>query len=171
MSLVNGVVVGLVTNVDDPKKLGRIRVTFPWLDATHETEWIRIATLMAGPGRGSFFLPEVNDEVLLAFEHGDARFPYVVGFLWNGQDKPPTDHVRDRMLKSKNGHMIRFLDSTPTGGNKGGIIIEDAHKNRITLSNAQITVKSTGTLILEGANIVIRINGVNRAVAHNSNVI
>ena len=75
------------------------------------------------------------------------------------------------MFKSKNGHTIRFLDSTPAGGDKGAIVIEDAHKNRITLSNAQITIRSTGTLVLEGANIVLRVNGVYRAVAHNGNVI
>jgi uncharacterized protein involved in type VI secretion and phage assembly len=171
MSQVNGVVVGLVTNVNDPEKLGRIRVAFPWLDASYESEWIRIATMMAGSGRGSFFMPEVNDEVLLAFEHGDSRFPYVIGFLWNGKDKPPTEHVRDRMLKSKNGHTIRFLDSTPVKGDQGGIIIEDAHRNRITMTNAQITIRSTGALVLEGASVVVRVNGVFRVVAPNGNAI
>jgi len=171
MSLVNGVVIGLVTNVNDPEKLGRIKVAFPWLDASFESDWIRIARLMAGNGRGSFFMPEVDDEALLAFEHGDVRFPYVIGFLWNGEDKPPADHVRDRVLKSKNGHMIRFLDSTPAGGDKGGIVIEDAHKNRITLSNAKITIQSTGTLMLEGHNVVLKVNGVDRVVAPNGNII
>jgi len=171
MSTVNGVVVGLVTSVADPEQLGRIKVSFPWLDASYESDWIRIATMMAGNGRGSFFLPEVDDECLLAFEHGDSRFPYVIGFLWNGKDKPPTQHVRDRMLKSKNGHMIRFLDSTPTRGDNGGVIIEDAHHNRITLSNAQITIRSTGALVLEGASVILRIGGVDRVVAGNGNPI
>jgi uncharacterized protein involved in type VI secretion and phage assembly len=171
MSQVNGVAIGLVTNVNDPEKLGRIKVNLPWLDESYESDWIRIATFMAGDGRGSFFMPEVNDEVLVAFEHGDARFPIVIGFLWNGRDRPPADHVRDRVFKSKNGHSIRFLDSTPAGGDKGGIVIEDAHRNRITLSNAQITIRSTGTLVLEGANVVFRVNGVFRPLAHNANAI
>lgn len=171
MSLVNGVIVGLVTNVNDPKKQGRIKVHFPWLEASHETDWIRIGTMMAGNGRGSFFMPEVNDECLLAFEQGDARFPFVIGFLWNGKDKPPAQHVRDRTIKSKNGHMIRFLDSTPNGGDQGGIVIEDAHKNRITLSNGQVSIKSTGVVTIEGATIVLKVGGVRRVVTPNANPI
>jgi len=70
--------------------MGRVKVKFPWLSDEHESWWARIATPMAGGGRGAYFLPEVNDEVLCAFEHGDVRFPYVVGALWNGKDAPPT---------------------------------------------------------------------------------
>jgi uncharacterized protein involved in type VI secretion and phage assembly len=165
MSQVNGVVIGLVTSVDDPEKQGRIKAHFPWLDEGHETDWIRIATLMAGNDRGSFFMPEVGDEVLVAFEHGDARFPYVIGFLWNGQDAPPGAHVRDRIFKSKNGHQIRFLDSTPGSGDQGGIVLEDAHQNRITLTNGQIKVQALGVLVLEGASVVINVGGVPRVVA------
>jgi phage baseplate assembly protein V len=173
MSVINGVVVGLVTRVDDPRKLGRIKVHFPWLDEKHETDWVRIATMMAGGDRGSFFMPEVNDEVLVAFEHGDARFPFVVGFLWNGQDKPPAKDVRDRILKSKNGHQIRFLDSTPSGGSKGALVIEDAHGNRITMSNAKIMIKSTATLQLDAPSVVIqgkvKGKGYKRVIAPNNN--
>src|SRR5262245_4717454 len=104
MGLINGVVTGLVTSVNDPKHQGRVKVHFPWLGEEHETDWTRIATLMAGPDRGAFFMPEVDDEVLLAFEHGDVRFPYVVGFLWNGKDRTPSTAVRERMIRSKNGH-------------------------------------------------------------------
>jgi uncharacterized protein involved in type VI secretion and phage assembly len=89
MSTINGVVIGVVTNVADPQGQIRVRVHFPWMDDAQETDWIRIATMMAGGGRGSMFMPEVQDEVLVGFEHGDTRFPYVVGFLWNGQDAPP----------------------------------------------------------------------------------
>ena len=169
MSVAQGVVVALVTNVSDPEKLGRVKVNFPWLDEKHESDWIRIATLMAGKDRGSFFMPEVNDEALVAFEHGDARFPVVIGFLWNGVDKPPATDVRDRLLKSKNGHQIRFLDSTPAGGDQGGIVIQDAMGNRITLSNGQIKVQSVGVLVLEGATVIIKVAGVSRVVAPTPN--
>jgi uncharacterized protein involved in type VI secretion and phage assembly len=169
MSTVNGVVVGLVSDVNDPEKLGRIKVHFPWLDEHHESDWIRIATMMAGNDRGSLFLPEVNDEVLVAFEHGDARFPIAVGFLWNGVDKPPSHHVRDRLLKSKNGHQIRFLDSTPSSGDQGGIVIEDANGNRITMSNGQIKVQSAAVLVLEGATVIVKVAGVSRIVAPTPN--
>jgi uncharacterized protein involved in type VI secretion and phage assembly len=171
MSAINGVVVGLVTNVSDPEKLGRIKVHFPWLDENHESDWIRIATLMAGNDRGSFFMPEVSDEVLVAFEHGDTRFPVVIGFLWNGKDKPPAKHVRDRILKSKNGHTIRFLDSTPARGDMGALVIEDGHKNRITLSNGQVRIQSRGRLVIDGASIVLMVGGVPRVVAQNRNPI
>jgi uncharacterized protein involved in type VI secretion and phage assembly len=167
VSKLNGVVIGLVTNVSDPSQQNRIKVHFPWLDDNHESDWIRIATMMAGNGRGSMFLPEVNDEVLVAFEHGDVRFPYVVGFLWNGQDSPPGQHVRDRKIVSKNGHQIRFLDSTPSGGDMGALVIEDAHGNRITMSNGQIHIKSTCVLALEGKSLTL--NG--RLVAPNNNPI
>jgi uncharacterized protein involved in type VI secretion and phage assembly len=167
MSSVNGMVIGLVTNVADPLQQNRIKVHFPWLDDAQETDWIRIATMMAGGGRGSMFMPEVNDEVLVAFEHGDTRFPYVMGFLWNGQDAPPGQDVRDRKIVSKNGHQIRFLDSTPSGGSLGALIIEDAHGNRITMSNGQIHIKSTCVLALDAPTITL--NG--RLVAPNANPI
>lgn len=167
MSKINGMVIGLVTNVSDPLQLNRVKLHFPWQDDGHETDWVRIATMMAGGGRGSMFMPEVNDEVLVAFEHGDPRFPYVIGFLWNGQDLPPGQDVRDRKIVSKNGHQIRFLDSTPTAGSLGALVIEDAHGNTITMSNGQIHVKSTSVLALEGATITL--NG--RVVAPNGNPI
>jgi uncharacterized protein involved in type VI secretion and phage assembly len=122
---------------------------------------------MAGNGRGSFFMPEVNDEVLVAFEHGESRFPHVVGFMWNGQDKTPGEHVRDRKIVSKNGHMIRFLDSEPSGGSLGALVIEDAHGNRITMSNGKITIKAKAMLQLEAP--MVRIN--QRVVAPNPNPI
>jgi len=171
MSHINGVVIGLVTNVNDPDHQGRIKANYPWLGPNHETDWLRIATVMAGKGRGSFFMPEVNDEVLVAFEHGDARFGHVVGFLWNGQDQPPAQDVRERKIQSKNGHAIRFLDSTPAGGNLGALVIEDAHGNRITMSNAKITIKSVGVLQLEGATIVLKASGTRRVVSPSMNPI
>jgi uncharacterized protein involved in type VI secretion and phage assembly len=167
VSAVNGMVIGLVTNVADPLQQNRVKVHFPWLDDGQETDWIRIATMMAGGGRGSMFMPEVNDEVLVAFEHGDTRFPYVIGFLWNGQDAPPGQDVRDRKIVSKNGHQVRFLDATPGGGSLGALVIEDAHGNRITMSNGQIHVKSTCVLSLEGPTLLL--NG--RLVAPNANPI
>lgn len=167
MSAINGVVVGLVTNVDDPSGEGRIKVHFPWLAPDHESDWVRIATLMAGNGRGSFFIPEVDDEAIVAFEHGDPRFPYVIGFLWNGKDAPPAEHVRERKLESRNGHAIRFFDITPNGGSLGALVIEDGHGNRITLSNGQIHIKSTCVLALDAPTITI--NG--RVVAPTPNPI
>jgi uncharacterized protein involved in type VI secretion and phage assembly len=169
MALVNGVVSGLVTAVDGE---GRVKVHCEGIDDSHETDWIRIATMMGGNDRGSFFMPEVNDEVLLSFENGHPRIPIVVGFFWNGKDKPPGQDFRDRILKSKNGHSIRFLDSTVVNGDKGALVIEDAHGNRVTMSNGKVTVYSKGHLELRSeGNVIVSGPGWTRVVTPNSNPI
>jgi phage baseplate assembly protein V len=154
MSLIQGVVVGLVTAVDEQIP-GQVKVHFTAFEESHETDWIRIATTMAGGNRGTFFMPEVNDEVLVAFERGDVRFPFVVGFLWNGQDKPPADHVRLRRIQSANGHTISFIDATEDHGSKGALVIEDAHGNRITMSNSKMTITCQGVLEISGLSVSI----------------
>lgn len=114
---VSGVVVALVTNLKDPLNLGRVKVKYAWLGEI-ESDWIRIASLMAGPERGLLFLPEVNDEVLVAFEHGDVQSPIIVGMLWNGKDKPPITNataapngkVDQRIFKTRQGHTVLFDD-------------------------------------------------------------
>jgi uncharacterized protein involved in type VI secretion and phage assembly len=116
---VYGVVVGVVTNNQDPEKMGRVKMKFPWLNDTDESNWARVATMMAGKDRGTWFLPEVGDEVLVAFEHGDVQFPYVVGSLWNGVDTPPRDNADgandERVIKSRLGHELIFNDKDGSG--------------------------------------------------------
>ncbi len=85
----NGLIIGLVTNMKDPEQMGRVRLKFPSLGDTIESDWARIAQPAAGAGSGLAFRPMINDEVVVAFEHGDTRRPIVVGFLYNGRDKPP----------------------------------------------------------------------------------
>ena len=98
---------------------GQVKVKFPWL-ASDESAWARLAAPMAGAGRGFYFLPEMNDEVLVAFEQGDINRPYVIGCLWNGRDAPPEPasnvvgahgKVNQRILKSRLGHTITIDDS------------------------------------------------------------
>jgi phage baseplate assembly protein V len=149
---INGVAIGLVKDRDGQ---GRVRLGFPWLDDTLLSDWVPVAAPMAGGGRGLFFMPEVGDEVLVAFEHGRFEHPVVVGFMWNGVDRPPTDEPRERMICSKNGHKIRFLDSTPTGGNQGGIVIEDAHGNTISLSNGQIAINAVAVVQINAPTILL----------------
>ncbi len=90
-SRVFGVVTAVVTNNKDPEKKGRCKVKMAWLSdkKDDESDWIRISTLMAGKERGSWFLPELEDEVLIAFEHGDIHKPYIIGALWQKVDMPP----------------------------------------------------------------------------------
>ena len=81
-------VVALVTNNDDPDRMGRVKLKFPWLSDSYESDWATHDAGGAGPDSGACFLPEVNDEVLVAFEFGDVGKPVVVGGLHNGKDKP-----------------------------------------------------------------------------------
>ena len=109
-----GVEVGIVTNVKDDQKLGRVKVCFPRLPGKPESDWVRVVQPAAGAGRGFYWIPEVNDEVLVAFERGEAHRPYVVGALWNGKDKPMKDAYTDenttRMIQTKSGHQIILDD-------------------------------------------------------------
>jgi uncharacterized protein involved in type VI secretion and phage assembly len=147
-----GVVVGLVRARDGK---GRVRLHFPWLDDALLSDWIPVAAPMAGGGRGMFFMPEIGDEVLCAFQHGRFEHPVVVGFLWNGVDRPPSDEPRERMICTKNGHRIRFLDSTPAGGDMGGIVIEDAHGNSVSLSNGQVSVNAVAMVQIKAPTVLI----------------
>jgi len=168
-----GAVVGVVTQNQDPDGLGRVKVRFPWLSAEEESGWARVATLMAGAGRGSWFLPEVDDEVLLLFEHGDPRFPLVVGALWNGVDKAPRDNGdgknNERVITSRSGHELIFDDTagkekveihTQAGhtvilddaSGKERILIEDkAGSNKVTVDSVkgEIAIESQTKLKLK----------------------
>jgi uncharacterized protein involved in type VI secretion and phage assembly len=112
MSLIYGVVTGTVDDVDDPAGEGRIRVRFAWLPGGNQSYWAPVATLMAGDSRGSWVMPEVGDEALVAFGQGDVRHPYILGFLWNGRNLPPDDEntVSIRRLKTVSGHVLEFDD-------------------------------------------------------------
>ncbi len=141
---ITGVVVGVVTNNQDPDGMGRVKVKFPWLSDTDESYWARIAMPMAGKQRGLYFLPEVDDEVLVAFEHGDVRFPYVLGALWNGQDTPPAknDDGKNnvRLIKSRSGHVIRLSDED---GKEKIEIIDKSEKNSLVFDTASNTITIT----------------------------
>ncbi|CAB3778764.1 hypothetical protein LMG28614_00721 [Paraburkholderia ultramafica] len=152
-----GVYEGVVSDVNDPGHEGRIKIKMPWFDREMETDWCRLRQFFAGNGHGAFFVPEVGNEVLLAFIQGDMRQPIILGGLYNGVDKPPSEDPRERMICSKNGHKIRFIDSTPSNGDLGALIIEDAHGNRVTLSNGKIALHATALLEVVGA--IVTING------------
>ncbi len=115
----HGVYPAVVTDNSDPDDTFRVKVKFPWLDDNFESAWARIVAPDAGPDRGFYFLPEIDDEVLVAFEHGDITLPYILGRLWNGQDAAPKPNskvisgglVNERIIKSRSGHTI-LLDDT-----------------------------------------------------------
>jgi len=163
-----GVTTAIVTNNNDPDKLGRVKVSYPWLSDKNETTWARIATSMAGNEYGCYFLPEVDDEVLVAFDNGDIRHPYIIGALWNGKDAPPVtnDDGKNnlRMIKSRSGHIVKLNDEDgketveiidKTGKNS---VIIDTAKNTLTITtDKDISVlASQGTITLDAKNIEIK---------------
>ncbi len=117
-SRIFGVAMGIVTDNADPKTQGRVKVKFPWLSDDYASTWARVAYPGAGDQRGIVAIPEVNDEVLVAFEHGDPEFPYVLGGMFNGKDKvPPGATVEDgvvtrRVIRTKAGHAITLIDKS-----------------------------------------------------------
>jgi len=172
-----GVVVGMVTNNKDPKGLGRVKVKFPWLTESFESNWARVAAPMAGAERGFFFLPEVDDEVLVVFEQGMVHRPYVLGALWNGVDKPPTTNPDGknnlRVIASRSGSVIEFTDDEDSGvmitvadkARKNTIII-NAKEGTVTItSEADTMIKAKGNITLESANGDLTLNCNNFKVA------
>ena len=134
---IDGVMVGIVTNNNDPDGLGRVRVRLPVRESNDESYWARVATLMAGKERGSFFLPEVGDEVLVAFDHGNVEHPYIIGGLWNGKDTPPETNSDGknniRKIRSRSGHEILFNDDAETQQEK--VVIQTKAGHVITLDD------------------------------------
>lgn len=111
-----GVAIAIVTGNVDPEKQGRVKVRFPWYDDRTESGWCRVAYPNAGPGHGLMAVPEVESEVLVAFEHGDMRRPYVLGALYNGVDAPPTDRQKDdvkdeKLFQTRAGNRLLLRDT------------------------------------------------------------
>ena len=141
-----GVAVATVVDNLDATSGGRVQVELPWLPEL--MPWARVASFSAGDSRGAFFMPQVGDEVLVAFQHGDVREPFVIGSLWNGTDKPPAtapnDAVSKRIIKTPAGHEIVLDDNaqsiTITSASKQVVKIETS-KIEVSAGNGAATVK------------------------------
>jgi uncharacterized protein involved in type VI secretion and phage assembly len=155
MGKMNGVVTGQVVSVSDPDGQGRVQVRFPYLGGQNDSYWAPVATLMSGGGRGSWFMPEVGDEVLVAFNQDDPAHPHILGYLWNGQDQPPETDPHMRVLRSVNGHEIRLYDPAPSQGDQGFVRIKDAQGNTIELANARISITSVAVVEINAPQVVI----------------
>ncbi len=167
-----------VTDIKDPDSQGRVKVKLPWSPDTGDgvyDVWARLAVLMAGGNRGSWFVPDVGDEVLVVFEAGDARRPYVIGALWNGSDAPPEqmDGAGDnnkKVIRSRNGVKVTLDDQTgqekliceTPGGQKltlkdgpGNVIIEDSNGNSIKLEPSGITITAAAQVKVQCATMEV----------------
>lgn len=173
-----GVYPAIVVAINDPNGEGRVKIKLPWSPdsggETYET-WARLATLMGGGNRGTWFIPDIDDEVLVAFAGGDPRHPFVVGSLWNGQDAPPeqmdggeANHIKK--IRSRNGVQITLDDSdgqekmiieTP-GGQKitlqdGPGVIEavDSNGNSIKMESSGITINASAKVTVNASQVAI----------------
>lgn len=155
-----GVVIGQVSDVQDPNQSGRVRVTFPWLSDDYVSDWARTVQPGAGKDRGWTVLPEVGDEVLVSFEQGDFGRPYVIGGLFNGVDTPPSGPVElidsgsgavdRRSMVSRKGHRIDLLDSDRSEGIRMATA-DDKFLIFIDSSQTKITVHADGKIAIEGS--------------------
>jgi phage baseplate assembly protein V len=173
-------VVGVVSQLHD-KKPGQVKVKFPHLGMCEST-WCAVAMPMGGPGRGTVFLPEPGDHVVVAFEHGDVNHAYVLGAIWSDSQAPPQLDGKAaqnnlRLIRSRSGHQIR-LDDTP-GGEKIEIVDKDGARKlvidtagkkiqvvcdsgnvEVTVASGDVTVKAAGGAItLEGKTVSVKSSG------------
>lgn len=147
----SGVVPAIVTNTDDPKQWGRIKVKYPWMSEEEESDWVRVTSPGAGPVAGFCAIPAVQDEVLIAFIHGHFDQPVVIGGLWNGQAAPPkavTDAPKGEKAKvrswtSRTGHRITVYDNAK---NKVEIVTANGHQFELDDAGKKILIKSSGGL-------------------------
>ncbi len=175
-----GVTIGIVTNNKDEAGLGRVKVKFPWFSQNEESYWARVLTPMAGKDRGIYFLPEVEDEVLVAFDQGNMSVPYILGALWNGKDQPPSKNDdgknNHRMIKSRSGHQIIFDDTKDaeqiiiqdkTGKNK--IIIDSKDNNMNIEIENEVTITAKGKIFLKSSDNDVAIECKNLSIKTQEN--
>ncbi|MBE2222492.1 MAG: hypothetical protein IAF02_13175 [Anaerolineae bacterium] len=139
----DGVMVGRVINNLDPMALGRVQVQLPSIDSLDLSPWARVAVLMAGPTYGTYFIPDIGTEVLVAFEHGDPSAPYVIGGLWNAMSPPPLPSPipQIRLIRTPLGNQIMFTEAPPT------ITIMTPQGQTILMSPAGIQITTGANLI------------------------
>jgi uncharacterized protein involved in type VI secretion and phage assembly len=143
----------VVENTGDDE--GRVKVKFPWFDGSTVTDWCRVSQLYAGNGYGSVFVPEKDDEVLVAFIHGDMRFPIVLGGLYNGVDKPPAarkDGVDQKIIRTRHGHEVLLDDSQ----GKAAVRVKSAAGHVLEMDDQGKAIKITA---VEGGNITVTATG------------
>jgi uncharacterized protein involved in type VI secretion and phage assembly len=180
MGTLHGVYSASVLDNRDPEGLGRVLVRVPGLDDAVGAGgvWARVATLMAGRNRGTLFIPDAGDEVLVAFERGDQRVPYVLGALWNAKARPPAE-ARDaaavKLIRSRNGVTLRIRDDDSTSGlvietaggqritlqdGPGSVRVEDSNGNSVSMAASGVTVTASSTVTLTASQVDVNAGAV-----------
>ncbi len=170
-----GLAFGRVTDNKDPEKLGRVRVRLEMHSSDQESFWARVAAPMAGSDIGAWFLPEIDDEVLVGFIAEDASHPVVLGCVWNDRQKPPetnSDGNNDRrMIRSRSQHELRFDDGsanevelTLKDGSRvyltdGHALLEDRKGNKVEIKDGSITLEASQKITLTAVDIEISATG------------
>jgi uncharacterized protein involved in type VI secretion and phage assembly len=175
-----GVVEAIVQETDEDDE-GRVKVTFPWFDGGTVTDWCRVCQLYAGNGYGSVFVPEQGDEVLVAFVHGDMRFPIAIGGLYNGKDKPPVARVKgkdQKTIRTKAGHQLTFDDQSGQRAvrvrSAAGHTVElDDQNKKVRLTSSgghtvelddqgkkvRVSLAGGGSVVVDGTGITLQTSG------------
>ncbi|MEU5988769.1 VgrG-related protein [Spirillospora sp. NPDC047418] len=167
-----GVAIALVTDVKDPRRLGRVKLRFPWLDEEYVSDWTRVMQF-GGRRGGSLIMPEVNDEVLVAFDRGALDHPYVIGGLYNGIDRLPAyqrmpvvgagGKINWRALASRTGNRLELRDAP---GRKGVTLAtgDDRMTIEMNQTGTRLSVDSKGIVTITGATAVQVRAGTNLAL-------
>ncbi len=160
----------IVTDNNDPSGLGRVKIQYPWNNENSESTWVRVSTPMAGDNHGFYFIPEIGQEVLVAFVNNDAQYPIVIGALWNENDRPPDDASSSenniRKIRSRSGHEV-ILDDTDGAekitikDNSGSSLEFDTSSGNVHInSSMDVVINADANISIEaGANVSIEAGG------------
>ena len=140
-----------VTDVSDPKKLGRVKVKFPWQNGEEKSPWIRVATPYSGSDKGFYIIPEIDDQVLVAFENNNPEKPYVQSSMYHGGAKPEYFESKNKVkgFKSKGNNEWKFDDAS-------GKIDINAPKE-INLKSKKITLTGSEEIFLKSGSSAIKL--------------
>jgi phage protein D len=180
-----GLTVGIVSNNKDPDGLGRVRVKFPTLSDNEESWWARVVTPGGGSNSGLMFMPEINDEVLIGFEHGDLRRPFVLGGLWGPQAKPPTavekflvnNKVIEWGLRTAGGTTLAIRGGQAPADKHYKVMLADGtllylgeDKTEIVAKNKSIELKSGAASVLITESGDVKLKGTNIEITATSSL-
>jgi uncharacterized protein involved in type VI secretion and phage assembly len=153
--LMTGLTLGRVIDIEDPEQLGRVKLIYHTLGDEAPSDWVPVASISAGPDAGAYFMPDLDDVAVVGFIAGHINQAIVVGFIWTGDGAPPGASPREKVFKSRKGHALTLSDEA-----EDGILIEDAHGNKILMNKEGITIESSKALnVKAGSTATVEASG------------